>query len=185
MRILKLHFVWVIIVSFFCYLLSLIKNLKIALEVWKCGSFSSTLKKFWDFFRKNRFSYDISRNISFNDLTGPTAPESVNLFASYFCSVYLFSLIDTNFRSLCIHSFDLPNIAFLSAANMLLKLYSLHDLSIYHPGGIPSNFLFNLRHYRIPFTVPFLVFTWLWYISWLMKDRLLRLTSSQKFIQYH
>lgn len=84
--------------------------------------------------------------------------ETEDFFVSHFSSVYSSARSITDTKSLNILLFDLPNNAYFSIDDVLLKLYSLRGEHAIGPDGIPGDYLCQVRQ-----VITFLIWLLIWW----------------------
>lgn len=109
---------------------------------------TSCPSKFWKYVRDLKQNLPIPSSVHFNGISSAFPLESVQLFSSYFSSVYNQSLLTvppTTFPHKKL-PFDLPTNVFFTQDDMLLLLSSLKNTVSSGPDGVSAHLLYNCRY---------------------------------------
>lgn len=108
-------------------------------------SINTNPSNFWKFIKKQRFNSDIPKTLTLNDASSTNEQDAVDMFASYFKSVYSCEVVNDDVNDLKIQSFDLPNNAYFTVDDVFHSLSTLSGAKNVGPDGLPGVFLFHLR----------------------------------------
>ncbi|KAL4100603.1 hypothetical protein QTP88_020645 [Uroleucon formosanum] len=102
-------------------------------------------KYFWSFIRKNRSSQSIPSCVSLHGKQSTSLPDTANLFAAYFSSVFTqpSPTPSQTLHPICL--FPLPSNSYFSISDVYKCLCSLRNVKSVGPDGIQGDFLYKLR----------------------------------------
>ncbi|KAL4125919.1 hypothetical protein QTP88_010156 [Uroleucon formosanum] len=102
-------------------------------------------KYFWSFIRKNRSSQSIPSCVSLHGKQSTSLPDTANLFAAYFSSVFTQPSPTPSQTLHPIRLFPLPSNSYFSISDVYKCLCSLRNVKSVGPDGIQGDFLYKLR----------------------------------------
>lgn len=108
------------------------------------GNIADNPGRFWSYVRDVKNEHDLPLNVTYNDVTSSSLSETVNLFASYFSTVYMGDgSVETpnyNFRELvCINYLN------FSVSEVFDAISHLPPKLVSGPDGVPAYFLKNCQ----------------------------------------